>query len=187
MAYVTLTDMPVAPYAPTDLHQRSRWRFQQNGWGDAWNQGFDNFKPGLSYTGMYPISHERMSDGETPGYHGPGMGQLDLVTGALGKAVNVAVEDVILKTTATGAITIRKPFGPGQPPETSVEGGNAITRKIAEFLQPAIYVRTPLGTFPFEPYGTPVDDHSGIIAALVVLGAAVTVIGGLYVVKKVLS
>ena len=186
MAYIEIADMPVID-APTDLRQRSRWRFQQNGWGDAWGQGFDNFKPGLSYTGMYPISHERMSDGETPGYRGAGMGQLDVFAGALGKAANRAVDEVILKTTATGAISIRKPFEPGQPPQTTVEGGNMITKKIAEFFQPAIYVRTKIGTFPFEPYGTPVADHSAIIAGLVVLGAATMIVGGLYAAKKVLS
>lgn len=185
MAYIQIADMPVAPYAPTDLHQRSRWRFNQRGWGDAFGQGCGNDKPGLSYTGMYPISHERLSDGETPGYHGAdmaGLGQTNLITGALGKAANTVVSNVTLNTTATGPLTISQPFAPGQPAQ--VQGGNPVSRRIAELLQPAIYVETPIGTIPFEPFGKPTEDYSAYILGFAVLGFSIGAIATLWVVKR---
>jgi hypothetical protein len=194
-----MLDLPTAPYAPTGLRQPSRWRFQQSRWGDAWRQGSGNDKPGLSYTGMYPISHERMSDGETPGYRGPGMGQLcrgrgmgqldlaRLIPGAQ-KLASSVVKGVIFKTNATGALRIEQPLEPGQsaPPPT-VQGGNPISTQIMKLLQPGFYIVTPAGILPMEPYGEPRSDYSAVIAGLVVLGAATAVVGGLCLASKVLK
>jgi len=179
VGYIRLSDLPLIPaaFAPTGLQQPSGFIFDQDRWGDAWDEGaWDGY--GLEYEGMYPISHGRMSDGETPDYRGAGMGESILST-----VGNLAIPYITISTTATGALIITQPFGSNQPtapPST----GNSITDTILQFLQPSITVQTPAGPIQYAPYGPPTVDYSGYILAFTVFGAAASAVLTMWILKR---
>ena len=133
---------------------------------------------------MYPISHERMSDGETPGYRGAGMG--DMGQGILSTVGNIAIPYITLDTTATGPLMITQPFGTSQPglPPTS---GSSISDTILQLLQPAIVIQTPAGPVQYAPYGPPVANYSTLVAFAALTALTVGTWATIWVIKRVIA
>lgn len=172
------------PFAPTALRQPSRFRLADGPTtGDGFREGYDN----------RPISPFGIDEFSSP----PDLGQIDQAvqnlarsTGILNqvqKLANAAIQEVTFKSTLTGTITFKQPLAPGDPAPAPVVEGNPFSQMIAKFAQPAIYVKTPAGTIPYEPYGEPIEDYSPLIVVGAVVGASLLTIAGIKVAQKLLK
>lgn len=191
--FVELADLPVlvAPEAgldfpsPYEIYDGPRV-------GDEFEETPDNRPTGLppgpplSRVDQYGFGFYGAGGRNAKIAQGNGLGQLPPAANqGIQSFAAQAVKGITFKSTLTGAVTIQQPLGPGQPATATVEGGSPFSKFMMEFSQPAIYVETPVGVIPFEPYGTPTQDYSTLLVVGSVAAIAVLGIGAIWAVRRI--
>jgi hypothetical protein len=192
--FIEIADLlppPVLVAPPAGLAFPSRFHINDGPTvGDAFEEGYDYIPTGLppgpplSRIDQYGFGFYGVGgNGQDAAIaRGNGLGQL---TSALQSVGNAAIQGITFDSTLTGAITIQQPLAPGQPATADVSGSTPWSKAMLAIAQPSIYVSTPLGVIPFEPFGTPVNDYSGLILVAGATTAVICSIAAIWAIKRI--